>query len=365
MPRPLYYIGLMSGTSVDAIDAVIVDCFSSPPKLIATHKESIPLALKDRIIKLFEPGNNEIDRLGELDREIAELSAKATLEILRSSSMRADQICAIGSHGQTIRHRPELKHAFSLQIGDPNTIAELTGITVVADFRRRDIAAGGQGAPLVAAFHQACFHSTRTQRCIVNIGGIANITVLNPKKLIGFDSGPGNGLMDFWARKQLGLEYDNKGHWAQSGTLNKALLNQWLSHPYFTKPFPKSTGKEEFSNTWLMQSLNQTNIEPQDIQRTLLELTVLSLTDAILHCCPQAEIYVCGGGSHNTYLVDRLAQCLNTPVATTTQLNWHPDWVEASAFAWLSHQRMEQLAANIPSVTGATEERVLGGIFSA
>lgn len=366
----MHYIGLMSGTSADAIDAVLVALPANGPlKLLASHGHPIPEPIKQTIHSLVLPGPNEIDRLGALHTELGELFAAAALAVLRAGKLTAKDVRAIGSHGQTLRHRPTGTFPFSLQIGNPSVIAERTGITTVADFRARDIAGGGQGAPLVPAFHQYLFHSCERSRAIVNIGGIANVTYLpadNAQPVLGFDTGPGNTLLDAWARQHLGKPHDETGQWAGGGHPSNTLLEKLFTDPYFSAPPPKSTGREYFHSGWLTQKI-PTGLRPQDVQATLAELTARSVTDAIRRFLPACdEVFVCGGGAHNRDLMERLRVRLKPlPLATTETLGLAPDWVEATAFAWLAHQTLEGQPGNLPSVTGAQRPVVLGGIYKA
>ena len=364
------YIGLMSGTSGDGIDAVLVDFSQAAPKLLATYYSSYTPELREKIFSLCESGADEVRRLGELDIILAKEFAKAANDLLTQQAISADQIKAIGSHGQTIRHSPLHPHRFTMQIGDPNTITAETGITTVADFRRKDIALGGQGAPLVPAFHHAIFASQQKNRAIVNIGGIANITLLPQNQnatVIGFDTGPGNTLMDSWIETHHQQHYDTQGNWAQQGNLHINLLNQLLRDQYFDLQPPKSTGREYFNLIWLQKHLNQASqdISPVDVQRTLAELTTLNIVNAIKKHFQQGEILVCGGGAHNHFLMSRLQE-LAKPQFTldsTERLGIHPDWVEAMAFAWLAKQTLNYAPGNLPSVTGARKASVLGGIY--
>jgi anhydro-N-acetylmuramic acid kinase len=366
------YVGLMSGTSVDAIDSALVRCDSDGVAILTTHQHAIPSELKQRIAAISNSGSNEIERLGILDRELGLLFAEATNELLRAAKVRPAQVRAIGSHGQTIRHRPPsaaalAKESFSLQIGDPNTIAELTGITTVADFRRRDIAAGGEGAPLAPAFHAAALAKPGVNRAIVNIGGIANASFLEGTELQGgFDTGPGNTLLDHWILLHCGKSYDHNGQWAATGQVHQMLLDQLLAHPYFHKTGPRSTGKEEFNLTWLESNLVEFDkITSVDVQATLVELTCTSISRAIWNnLLNVTEIYICGGGAHNSHLMQRLAEQLApATVASTSHIGMDPDWVEAAMFAWLASRTLEGLAGNSPTVTGAVGARVLGGIY--
>lgn len=364
-----YYIGLMSGTSLDSVDAVLVS-FTPEFSLHATHTHPLPEALREQILQLTRSGPDEIDKLGQLDIQLGRLFGEAALALLKASQIEPSRISAIGSHGQTIRHRPEL--GFSLQIGDPATITELTGISTIADFRRRDLAAGGQGAPLVPAFHEALFRSPTQDRVLINLGGMANITLLPAAAglpVTGYDTGPGNVLMDAWIQQQRGQCYDAEGHWASSGQVDDRLLTQLLSHTYFQQPPPKSTGRELFDLPWLEQALTTLphTLGPADIQATLLELTVRSLADAIQHhALYQPELYLCGGGSHNRALHARLQQLLpDARIDTTAAIGLPPDWVEAAAFAWFAMRTQHQQTSSLASVTGARQDRILGAIHLA
>lgn len=364
------FIGLMSGTSMDGIDAVVAEFGQHGLRLHGTHTEPWPAEVREGLVALSQPGANEIDRMGEMDIIVGELFARAALNLMEKSGIGADQVWGIGSHGQTIRHRPQLKSPFTLQIGDPNTIAERTGLTVVADFRRRDMAAGGQGAPLVPAFHQYLFHSDKTDRVIVNLGGIANITVLrrNTESVVyGFDTGPANGLMDAWHQRHRWQPFDQGGQWAASGHVNAELLKQLLAHPYFALPAPKSTGREDFHVDWLLKQLDQFNqaIQPVDVQATLLELSAHSLADAIRQQeLAAGELVICGGGAYNGALWRRIEQLLpGFQVLSSADFGLAPTWVEATAFAWLACQTLQGLPGNLPGVTGAKGPRILGGVY--
>ncbi len=359
------YIGLISGTSIDAIDAAILGINQGRFELLHHHSHPLPIETRRDIKKLSHSGNDEIELLGILDRRLGKLFAEAAAELLKISAIDPREISAIGSHGQTIRHRPPTvtrqQESFSLQIGDPNTIAELTGLTTVADFRRRDIAAGGEGAPLAPAFHNAVFRSANYQRAVVNIGGIANITLLNNKPVLGFDTGPGNTLMDAWIEKHKGQSYDVGGSWAATGKVQIQILNQLLQHSYLARPVPKSTGKEEF-NLAMLDHYLQEGIHPADVQATLAEFTAESIACAITSDID--EIYLCGGGAANLHLVSLLESKLpGRKLGNTSELGIHSDWVEAAAFAWLASQTLANHTGSLSSVTGATGERVLGGIY--
>jgi anhydro-N-acetylmuramic acid kinase len=369
-PKPAYYLGIMSGTSSDAIDVALVN---TQPRinLLASHSVAISLELQEEIHRLADPTQGTIDQLGELDHKLGHAFADATLELLHKTQIDTYQIAAIGSHGQTVRHRPSGKFPFTLQIGDPNIIAARTGITTIADFRRRDMATGGQGAPLVPGFHQAVFSSKNSDRAIVNIGGMANITWLPQSQLesdvIGFDTGPGNVLLDGWIHQHLQQRFDHNGDWAAQGKLNKSLLDLLLAEDFFQQSPPKSTGREMFNLNWLNKQLEKLDqaISAIDVQRTLLELTAATIAYSIQKLSTgHKEIYVCGGGVFNQLLIQRLGELLAPfPVQSTEILGISPQWVEAMAFAWLAHQRMENKTGNICAVTGAKTASVLGAIY--
>lgn len=368
MPSQLY-VGLMSGTSADAIDAALVDLQGSP-RLLASISTPLASSLRQQIHALCQPGNNEIDRMGALDVELGREFAQCAQALLAHAGVSKTDVIAIGSHGQTIRHRPPRspQGTFTVQIGDPNIIAEQTGITTVADFRRRDMAVGGQGAPLVPAFHAAVFHSPTLNRAAVNIGGMANITWLPAAgEVVGFDTGPGNVLMDLWIQEQQQLSYDRDGRWAATGQVNSQLVSQFLADPFFSQPYPKSTGREYFNRAWLEHHLENctVSLSPQDIQACLLELTVGSIRDSIRQLRePTQEVIVCGGGAFNSQLMARLERAL--PGISLTSSAAHgvdPQWVESMAFAWLAKQTLEYKPGNLCAVTGAIKAVILGGIY--
>lgn len=369
----MYYIGLMSGTSVDGIDAALVAITEDEhTSLIAAHRHALPTKVREKIQSLVVPGDNELERAGELDVALGELCAEAVKTLLAKAGLSARKIHAIGSHGQTLRHHPAANHPFSLQIGDPAVITERTGITTVADFRPRDLAAGGQGAPLAPAFHRAAFHAAGKDRVIVNIGGIANLSRLPATAAVnvyGFDTGPGNTLLDGWVNRHLDRRYDRAGAWAASGKVVNELLAKLLADPYFERPPPKSTGREYFNLAWLDRVLHKhgVSLPPDDVQATLTRLTADSIVQAIHTHIPAAdEIYICGGGVHNALLMTQLrAQLDPVPVFTTEVLGIPPDWVEAAAFAWLAYRTLHGKAGNLPSATGAKREVILGGIWQA
>lgn len=357
---------------MDAIDAVLVDFTPSTPTLIQTLSHPIPDELRSECHALCLPGENEIDRMGKADSLMADEFADAALQLLTKARITTNDITAIGSHGQTIRHRPTDDVPFTLQIGDANRIAEKTGITTVADFRRRDMAAGGQGAPLVPAFHAALLREEGRSRVILNIGGIANITILpsDPAaEVLGFDTGPGNVLMDAWVHKHKQEFFDNDGQWAASGEVNKGLLNQLLRDDYFSRLPPKTTGREAFNLLWLEQQLSDfgKELSAEDVQATLCELTAISISLAVRDHCPGAdEVIVCGGGSRNGLLMQRLQAHLKpADVKITDDFGLPADWVEATAFAWLARETLAHRPGNLPAVTGAHHPVILGGVYLA
>jgi len=362
------FIGLISGTSLDGIDAALLDLSQHTPQLIASRHHAYTPVLLENLHRLCQPGDNEIDRLGELDRQVAFAFADAVEGLLTQTGITAREITAIGSHGQTIRHRPNAAHPFTLQIGDPNTLAELTGITTVADFRRRDMAAGGEGAPLVPAFHQAVLQHPTRPRVVLNLGGIANITCLPPQEsglaVTGYDTGPANTLLDRWIGLHHHVPLDERGSWAASGQLVESLLTQLLDDAYFSLEPPKSTGPEYFNLTWLSSHIGTADYAPADVQHTLAEMTAISVSRAIdREGYAGSEVLVCGGGVHNHFLMSRLQH--HHPagqVSSTQRLGIDPDWVEAMAFAWLAKRTLAGLSGNLPTVTGARHAVTLGAI---
>ena len=363
------FIGLISGTSADGIDAVLME-FAPAPRITATHFSPYPDPVRERVLKLSTGryAGDPMDEFGGLDVELGELFAAAAMALLHESRTPASQVRAIGSHGQTVRHRPRARHPFTLQIADPNVIAARTGIAVAADFRRRDVALGGQGAPLLPAFHRVAFADPAEERVVANIGGIANITVLPPRgEVRGFDTGPGNVLMDLWSREHLDAAYDEDGDFAAGGRVDEELLTALLADPYFAAPPPKSTGPEHFNRAWLMAAIGERKPTAADVAATLSELSARSIAAAVQRHAPATrKLYVCGGGAHNGHLMERLSACLPRAEVTSTEaLGIHPDWVEAAGFAWLAHQTLEGLPGNLPSVTGAGKSTVLGAIYPA
>ena len=365
-----WYVGLISGTSMDAIDAVVVDFAASPLRIHAAGASEYPRELAQRLAAVLD-GDHAVplDAIGRLDVDVGRAFAHATNALLERAGIAPDAIDAIGSHGQTLRHRIAPPSPFSWQIGDPNVIAELTGVTVVADFRRRDVAAGGQGAPLVPLFHDGVFRSDAEDRVIVNVGGIANLTVLRrDTPLRGFDTGPGNRLMDAWAQRQRGEPFDRDGAFAASGRCDAVLLALLLTEPYLALPAPKSTGRELFNLAWLDARLDTHRakghgISPADVQATLREYTAETIARAAADAAPGAALYVCGGGARNPGLLDSLRRrAAPSRIATTAALGLDPDFVEAAAFAFFAYRTLAGLPSSAASVTGARGARVLGGI---
>ena len=409
------YIGMMSGTSLDGMDAVLCqftgnmnnnDDTQQPMRLLATYSQDFSPRLREVLLALCQPNgvdeltpevdepNSELDWFGWASREYAEFASDVVNTLLQRANTDVEAVLAIGCHGQTVRHRPQM--GFSLQLVDANIIAERTGISVVSDFRRRDMAVGGQGAPLVPAFHQALFATPDSTRVLLNLGGIANITVLpaaadarnhsnnsqnsnqQADNVVGYDTGPANLLLDAWTALHTDKDYDAGGAWAQSGQIVEPLLNQLLEHPFFSRPYPKSTGREDFNLAWLqdeLQKFDQASVyvrySSADVQATLTELTAVSASAQIkLFLSDDTQksdaVYVCGGGALNSYLIKRLqAHLPHCTVETTASLGLDPTWVEAVAFAWLARQTLMGETGNLPAVTGASKGVVLGQVCFA
>lgn len=372
------YIGVMTGTSMDGLDLVAASF--DPLQLHATLTLHFEEELRDQLMALTLPDDNEIDRMGIVHVALGKMIAQGVNQLIEDNKLDRSRIRAIGSHGQTIRHRPET--GFSLQIGDAHIITELTGIPVVYDFRSRDLAAGGQGAPLVPAFHQELFQHPSIHRVILNLGGIANVTMLpadHSELVYGFDTGPANILMDAWCERHTGQPYDENGDWAAYGQPVRSLLERLQEHQFFSKEPPKSTGREDFNLEWLddqisdwRNDLDYDELEdtPENIQATLMKLTTRAIKKAIYRSkdiMPTGEVYVCGGGAYNSHLLEQLRWRLRKhewSVQTTEVLGLAPTWVEATAFAWLAMRFCEGLSGNLPAVTGAKGFRVLGTITS-
>ena len=364
------YIGMMSGTSLDGVDVAIVDFSEFPPRVLHCQTRPYPQTLCQALQELCRSQSASLDTLYTLDAELGEHYAAEVNSALDTAALDRGDIVAVGCHGQTIRHSPDTAIPYTVQIGDPNRLAALCGITTVADFRRKDIALGGQAAPLAPAFHQYLFRSKAEARVVINIGGIANITHLaaDPETpVLGFDTGPGNTLLDFWSEQNLGKSFDDGGEWARGGKVINNLLNQILtSEPYFVLTAPKSTGTGYFNPNWLTPFLSD-DYAAEDVQATLVELTAITLGEAIrgLPALP-ANCYVCGGGAHNRYLLERIALALpECGLQTTAALGLDPDYVEAAAFAWLARERINLRGGNIPAVTRALRPTILGGVYRA
>ncbi|MBW8079124.1 MAG: anhydro-N-acetylmuramic acid kinase [Gallionella sp.] len=355
----------MSGTSLDGIDAVLVDFGNGEPALLARHYLPFDAPLISELLALHSPSGNELHRTQIVGNELARLYALSIASVLRQTGIHANRIRAIGCHGQTIRHCPE--YGYTLQIGNAALLAELSGISVVSDFRSRDIAAGGQGAPLVPAFHDRVLRHPNIHRVIVNIGGISNVTNLSPHLATsGFDCGPGNLLMDAWCKQHSGESYDENGAWAATGEVLPDLLSRMRAEPFFAATPPKSSGRDLFNMNWLNTKLRGDE-RAEDVQATLLELSCTSIARDIGRYCGGAQqIYLCGGGAHNQTLRHRLIQLLpGSTVQTTDALGVDGDYLEAIAFAWLAQQTLEGKTGNLPLVTGAQHPCVLGAIHSA
>ena len=364
--RNALYLGLISGTSADGIDAALVR-FAPRMEVLATRTVAYPENVRVEVLALARNAAAiTLDAYGRLDTEIGEHFADAALALLRDAGVNARDVTGLGSHGQTVCHRPDGPHPFTLQIGDPNVIAERTGIVVVADFRRADLAAGGQGAPLLPALHAGVLADTATSRAILNLGGIANVTLLVPgQPVLGFDTGPANCLLDAWSLRHRGNPRDEGGAWARSGRLQAGLLQRLLDDRYFALPPPKSTGREYFHLDWLDARVSG-NVEPADVQATLLQLSARSIADALRAHAPAVhEVYACGGGVHNAALMDTLRDELSgARLDTTATLGLDPDFVEAVGFAWLARARLDHAPGNLPSVTGARGPRLLGAVYA-
>jgi len=363
-----FYIGLMSGTSLDGVDVAIVDFNGETPSLISSHFETYPSALYLALKEACQQTTIAFNELGTVDSQLGSFYAQCIQHALLEANISTKAINAIGSHGHTVHHSPNSKPPFTLQIGDANCIAEKTGVTVVSDFRRRDIAAGGQGAPLVPAFHYAVFQSEKNNLAIINIGGISNITYLDqaPREpTIGFDCGPGNTLMDQWCQRHFDMPFDKSGALSETGSIYTPLLDSMMADPYFSLAHPKSTGPEYFNLAWLTQHLARHPCNINDTLSTLCELTARCIVLSLEKFSSVNKALICGGGVHNAFLMQRLRSLLDIAVATTASHGVDPDWVEAMAFAWLAKQTMEGKTGNTPSVTGAKKAVILGAIYSA
>jgi len=362
---PHLYLGAMSGTSLDGLDIVLCD-FESPQILKYSAFFAFPDTLKDALFSLCHCEQTALNQLYTTEQAFSIFCSNAIREFLHQHQIDANSVVAGGIHGQTIRHEPNLPNQFTVQLGDWSRMAADTNLTIVGDFRRKDLALKGQGAPLVPPFHKAMFESEQP-RVIANIGGISNISVLKPEEpTLGYDTGPGNALLDYWFSKHHATDYDHNGNWARSGTINTELLNQLRSEPFFSHPSPKSTGRELFNPEWLAPILSaHSTAPPEDIQSTLTELTASTLADEVKQHLTEGELYICGGGWKNTFLVERIKSLLgaNYFVDSTETLGIHSDWIEACAFAWLASNTITRKDSGQSSATGASRDAVLGGIY--
>lgn len=358
------YIGLISGTSVDGVDAALVSFTEGHPQLIASVLHPYSSSLHKDVLALFQPGANEIDRLGEVDNALGEQFAEAALALIEKSKVDPQRIRAIGCHGQTIRHRPLAERPFTLQLANPYIIAERTGLDVVWDFRRRDMALGGQGAPLAPLFHRAFMADRNESRVVLNLGGIANITWLpvDGSRPVAFDTGPANGLMDAWIQRVQGVPFDRNGAWAASATADASLLQLLLREPYFVLPAPKSTGKELFHLDWVERLAPLHSFDPAVVQATFLALSTETVARAIEATGRCDRVLACGGGVHNLALMNALEHRLGIPVASSLQAGVEPDWLEAMAFAWMAHCHVHQIKLDTAPFTGASKASVLGSL---
>ncbi len=357
------FIGLMSGTSMDGIDAALIDVDTNT--LLSGMTKPYSDKAKHFLQSVLSKEHTSAAILSQLNTILGREFAFAVIELLNLANIQASDVIAIGSHGQTICHNATVDIPYTVQLGCPHTIAELTGITVVADFRTRDLVVGGQGAPFAPIYHQALFAKQDLPLAIVNIGGIANVTYLTSKEVSGYDVGPGNCLLDYWVQKQLGLAYDAAGEWASRGKVDKNLLSTLLGDPFFKTPPPKSLGREYFSQHWLDNCL-QDKLAPQDVQATLLSFTATTIADAIKrYTLPLKRIVICGGGVHNTSLLKALAQELpNLPVESTAALGVDPDFMEAMMFAWLADKALSSTPLDLRQITGASHWAILGAVYA-
>ena len=362
MTQQRLFIGLMSGTSGDAIDAALVGFDTAGrPHLLIGHQVALPGAIQSRIFDLQSGLETHIERVCELDVDMADLYTQAVNELLARSGKDKASIEAVGNHGQTLLHYPNLRRAFTLQVGDNHRLAERTGITVVGDFRRRDVAAGGQGAPLVPAFHKTLVKSSESA-VFLNIGGIANISVITTPGIKGFDTGPGNTLLDAWIRQHKKMPFDQGGAWAEQGQALEPLISEMFADPYFSQEAPKSTGQDYFNLAWL-ERFEPNAYRAEDVQRSLLELTARSIASEI-NTAGCRTIYLSGGGYHNTLLVQRLKDLMpQANLHSSDALGVDPDFMEATAFAWLAKQYLDGKHSSLPEVTGAVSPRILGVVF--
>lgn len=362
------YVGLISGTSVDGIDAVLADFADGGCRVVGAGTFEFDPQLRSRIESLIGSSAPSWEQLGSLDIELGQKFAEACMVLLERLGVHAADVAAIGHHGQTVHHSPRRPYPFTIQIGDPSTVAARTGITTVADLRRYDMAVGGQGAPMVPAFHEWLLRDDRESRVVLNLGGIANITTLTPgAAVLGFDTGPANTLLDAWTARHRGSPYDAGGQWAAAGTVAPALLEALRSEPWFAMQPPKSTGRELFNLRWLAERAGPliSTLAAEDVQATLAELSAVTVAEAIRSAAPQCQrIIVCGGGVNNADLLARLRRLCPSVIESSAEHGAAPEWMEGLAFAWLAMRRLQGMPGNIPSVTGAHEPVILGGIYS-
>jgi anhydro-N-acetylmuramic acid kinase len=364
---PNLYIGINSGTSMDSIDTVLFD--ANLHKLLFAITTEFPPLVRSRLLQIIAKERCILDEIGELDAILGIEFAKCANNLLDKAHYKVDDIAAIGVHGQTLYHSPKSEYPFTWQIGDPNRVAAITGITTVADFRRMDVALGGQGAPLLPSFHAMLFSNKSENRVVLNLGGISNITVLGSSSdtILGMDCGPANCLLDSWIEHNTGYGFDNEGQWARSGKVDRNLLSLMLNDPYFSLPYPKSTGREYFNQQWIDGYIWKTANKPStsDVQRTLTELTVISIQKAINSLQPGTDrLIICGGGTKNTFLIERLKQQLKgVTIENTLAYNIDPQHIEPSAFAWFAHCALNGIPINLPSVTGASRRAISGAIY--
>lgn len=357
-----YYLGVMSGTSLDAIDVVLCEINESTCKLISSHEFPFDKKLKNEILHTLS-NKVTLKEIGILDHKLGKLFSTSVNSFIKTKKLDSNNIQAIGLHGQTLWHEPSTKYPFSMQLGDANIVNVETGISVVADFRRKDIALGGEGAPFTPAYHKFLFSNLDKKAVILNIGGMANITILGDK-LTGYDTGCGNVLMDLWASEHLHKPYDKNGVWAKKGEVNEVLLQEMLKEPYFSKKLPKSTGRELFNKEWLLKHLCKFPIlKPEDVQATLLELTAISIKNEILKTDAEMVI-ICGGGTRNKCLLKRLQEELDgIEIVVSDELGIKSDFLEAMAFAWLAYKRIHKEVVELSSVTGASKDAILGALY--
>lgn len=364
-----YYIGLMTGTSMDAVDTVLVDIkHGQTTRLVGSYEQPLPDEFRASINHVCDATQDSVDHVARLDLQLADLYAECIRSLLEQTAIKAEQVMAIGSHGQTIRHCPDCQPAYSVQIGNAARLVELTGITTVNNFRQRDMAAGGQGAPLAPLFHHHLFSQLDRTIVCINLGGIANISILRANgEIEGFDTGPANTLMDQWVMQQQQQRYDENAAWASSGTINQALLEKLLEEPWLKRPPPKSTGPELFNLQWLQPYLDDIDAGPADVQSTLCEFSAVTIANAIAGNASDAQAAVlCGGGAYNPLLVERIQHHLpNLPISDSSHSGIKPEWIEACMFGWLAYRALNGLTGNVPRVTGASHEVILGAIYPA